>query len=234
MEEQFEELTPPKSIEELGILVLDGSGSMADVEKTSGKKKAEAVEDHLIRAQDSLFARLKGGTRRHEISLALVTFDNRDEKRCDPTELAQLTPADLTLDLLREHGGSTAIGRALETAGEIAQQFIAGEQRVPRFVTILLMSDGGETENTDPVGQARQIHQQAKPKQIAGRPTQRPDITIAVAAYGDDADENTLRQIATQLPDHADKFFKRVQSGTELRDFFIGSMTIAPEAGGGR
>jgi len=233
-EEQFEELTPPKSIEELGILVLDGSGSMADVEKASGKKKAEAVEEHLIIAHDSLFARLKGGTRRHEISLALVTFDNRDEKRLDPTELAQLTRDDLSLNLLQEHGGSTAIGRALETAGEIAEQFIASEQRVPRFVTILLMSDGQETENTDPVGVAKQIHQKAKPKQIAGRPTQRPDIAIAVAAYGDDADVNTLRQIATQLPDQADKFFKRVQSGTELRAFFLESLTVAPEATGGR
>lgn len=234
-EKQFEELEASKSIEELGILVLDGSGSMEDPETDSGMTKADAVEKHLIKADESLFKQLKGSTRSHEILLALVTFDHRDEKRRDPTELALLTDTDLTLNLLQEHGGATAIGQALETAGEIAQQFIAGEQQdVPRFVTILLMSDGEENQDTDPIGVAKQIHQKAEPKRIAGRLTQRPGITIAVAAYGDKADENTLRQIATQLPDRPDTFFKRVKSGSELRDFFIRSMTLAPESAEGR
>lgn len=234
VEWEWEEATPPKSLEELGILVVDGSGSMADIEKASGKKKAEVVEQHLVKDQESLLERLKGSTRRQEISLALVTFDHRDVKRRDATEVEKLTPGDLSLDLLKLHGGNTAIGRALQTADEIAQQFIAGEQRLPRFVTILLMSDGQETENTDPIGVAGQILQRAKFKQIAGYVVSRPDIVIAVAAYGDDADDNTLRQIATQLPDQPDKFFRHVNSGAELREFFIESMATAPEAIQGR
>jgi len=192
-EDQDEEFAPPKAIEELGILVLDGSASMRDEEQASGKPKAEAVEKHLIKDKNSLLARLKGGSRRHEILLALVTFDDTAEKLYDPTELAQLTSDDLTLNLVQKHGGTTAIGRALKMARDIAQQFLAGEQRVPRLVTILLMSDGAENQNTDPLGIARQIHRDAKRKQIHERFTQRPDITIATAAYGDDADENTLR-----------------------------------------
>src|SRR4051812_35027491 len=125
MTEDYEELISSKSIEELGILVVDGSGSMAEIEKASGKKKAEAVEEHLIRAQDSLFAKLKASTRRQEISLALVTFDHSNVKRCDPTKIAQLEPDALSLNLLKTHGGNTAIGGALKTAGEIAQLFIA-------------------------------------------------------------------------------------------------------------
>jgi len=217
--QEWEELPLPKNCEELGILVLDGSGSMNDPEKATGRQKAAVVEDQITNLKDGLIQRLRKSTRAHEISLAIVTFDHRVKVLLNPTPVLRLDPASVKLDLLRRHGGSTAIGDALRTAGIIAEQFLAQEEEdIPRYVTILLMSDGQNNSGEDPLTVANAIKGRARDK--AGR----PEIVIATAAYGDDADEETLRQIATQIPEQPDKFFAKVQTGEQLRQFFIASM----------
>ncbi len=228
---EFEEESPPRSVEELGILVIDGSGSMG-LPEPPAQPKALEVMGHLVDSPDSLFERLNKGTRRHEIYLAMITYDHVVTRRLDPTPLTEIDPDKLRVDLLREHGGRTAIGKALNEAGAIARQFLAAQDPsgAPRFVTILLMSDGQEVENSDPVGEALKIKSDAQPKKIGALMSERPDIVIAAAAYGDDADPDTLRSVSTQLPNQPDRFFKRVTTGQQLRDFFIASMTAGPGA----
>jgi uncharacterized protein YegL len=214
-----EERPRPKVLEELGILVLDGSGSMKEEEVPgTGISKAERVMQHQIRDPDSLVERLKGSRNSDRISIALVTFDS-GVRALDPQRLDELDTGDLDVPLVSRHGGSTAIGRALAKADEMAQTWMAqADVNVPRYVTILLMSDGGENCGSQPLETAASIKQR-----VAGD-HQRDPIVIAAAAYGDSADTALLENIASMRPDGT-RFFAKVDTGADLRDFFLQSMS---------
>ncbi|MDT7948173.1 MAG: vWA domain-containing protein [Thermoflexus sp.] len=231
----FEELPFPKTHEELALLVLDGSGSMAEREPRTGLTKADSVMFHLVREpasenprSGSLLARLLRSRNRSSFWLGILAFSSRVEQILPPTPLTQVDPQSLDFDLLSRFGDNTAIGRALEEADRVAQLWLAGaDPKLPRFVTILLMSDGCETCGTDPVGVAQRIH-----ARVAATPSpgparlNRPALVIATAAYGDDADEATLQAIASRHPG-GQPMFARVQTGAELRDFFLRSISTA-------
>lgn len=201
-----------KTYEQLCILVLDGSGSMAAVESSSGQVKADAVED----ACRELLDRLQSSDMADQFLLAAVTFDARVECPLLPAAVNEMDEGDLILDLLHCHGGVTAVGDALARAGEMAEQFLQGEDdAIPRYVVILLMSDGQSNHGTDPLPVAQQLKTRFAQSKAHG-----PELTVAAAAYGDDADEGMLRQIAS-----GSSFFTRVKSGSELRDFFFSSVS---------
>lgn len=218
----------PRTAEELILLVLDGSGSMREKESQTGRIKAESVIYHLIRQPQgdsrnsgSLLSRLKISTNRDRFWLSVVTFDNRIDVALHPQRLEQVKPEDLDIDLLGKHGDLTAIGHALTTAHQIAQGWLEdADPLIPRFATILLMSDGQETVGTDPVGVAQRI------KENTSSELGRPQIVIATAAYGDDADGATLQAIASRRPDQS-PMFARVDTGAQLRDFFMESISSA-------
>lgn len=231
----FEELPFPKTHEELALLVLDGSGSMAEREPRTGLTKADLVMFHLVREpagenprSGSLLARLQRSRNRHSFWVAVLAFSSRVEQILPPTPLVQVDPRSIDFDLLGRFGDNTAIGLAMQEADQIAQLWLSGaDPKLPRFATILLMSDGCETCGTDPVGVAQRIH-----ARIAAAPSpgpswlNRPALVIATAAYGDDADEATLQAIASRHPS-GQPMFARVQTGAELRDFFLRSITTA-------
>ncbi len=214
-----EERVRPKVLEELGILVLDGSGSMAEEEVPGGgASKADRVMQHQIRDQDSLLARLKSSRNQDRLHLAMVTFDSQVQV-LDAKELDGLDVNDLDVPLLQRHGNMTAIGTALAKADEIAQAWLAdAEANVPRYVTILLMSDGGENCGSNPLAKAEAIKQR-----VAGD-HQRDPIVIATAAYGAAADTKLLEAIASKRPDGT-PYFAKVDTGAQLRDFFLQSMS---------
>lgn len=234
-----EELSAPKWHEELVILLLDGSGSMSEPERGTGHAtKAEAVVYHLVQEpvgdgetaggqQGSLLQRLESSRNADRFSLAVITFDDRVDVALHPRPLSEVQPEDLHIDLLGKHGGMTAIGAALEEASQLAQDWLTApdaDPRVPRYVTILLMSDGQETMDTDPVRVAERIK-----AHIQQGDTSRSQVVIATAAYGDDADAATLEAIASRRPDGS-PFFKRVHTGAQLRDFFLESISTAAVA----
>jgi uncharacterized protein YegL len=195
---------------------------MKAAENATGRQKATVVEDQVSNREHGLIQRLQRSTRAHEISLAIVTFDHQVKPLINPTPVLQLDPASVQLDLMARHGGETAIGDALQTAATMADQFLAQEEEgIPRYVTILLMSDGQNNRGANPLTVANDIKGRTQDKE--GRSA----IVIAAAAYGDDADVNTLRQIATHIPDQPDKFFAKVQTGEQLRQFFLSSMVSA-------
>jgi uncharacterized protein YegL len=216
----------PRTAEELILLLLDGSGSMSGKESQTGRVKAESVIYHLVRQQQgdsrdtgSLLQRLKASSNRDRFWLSVITFDNRIDVALHPRRLEQVVPEDLDIDLLGKHGDLTAIGHALTTAHQIAQSWLDdADPLIPRFATILLMSDGQETVGSDPVGVAQTI------KKNTSNELGRPQIAIATAAYGDDADGATLSAIASQRADGS-PMFARVDTGAQLRDFFMESIS---------
>jgi hypothetical protein len=201
-----------KTYEQLCILVLDGSGSMAALESSSGLIKADSVEE----ACRELLDRLQSSDMADQFLLAAVTFDDRVDCPLLPTAVDEMDEGDLVLDLLQSHGSVTAVGDALARAGQIAEQFLQGEDAaIPRYVVILLMSDGQSNHGSDPLQVANQL--KARFDQIKAHG---PEMTLAAAAYGDDAAEDTLRQIAS-----GSDYYKRVKTGSELRDFFFSSVS---------
>ncbi len=128
----------PATFRQLGILVLDGSGSMGEM-TASKVSKAQMVEQ----AVKELLGLLKKSRVKSNFSIAVVTFD---------TSATVHTPASSVKDIddyanynpMIGHGGGTDIGVALRCAEGVAQQFLSGSstESVPRSVVIVVMSDG--------------------------------------------------------------------------------------------
>jgi uncharacterized protein YegL len=194
---------------------------MGEIESATNRTKADEVIAQLISSEDGLLKRLQSSRNRDSMEVAIVTFDTRTHTLL-PKVLSQVDTNDLNIRLLAKHGGDTGMGTALSEANNIAQQWLShADPRIARFVTILVMTDGQETAGTDPLGVAAAIK-----AQVTYPDGNRPSIVIATAAYGDNADENTLRAMATQQPDGY-TFFKKVHSGEDLREFMLQSIIMA-------
>src|SRR5579864_501127 len=103
MVERIGPITGTKTFEQLGILVLDGSGSMKSLGE-SGRSKADEVNI----AVRSLISRLMASRRKDNFQLAVITYDNTvNSNRLPPTPVTQI---DSTADYspLHGHGGETA------------------------------------------------------------------------------------------------------------------------------
>jgi uncharacterized protein YegL len=199
------EIETAKAFEQLGILVLDGSGSMT-TPGVSGQ--AKAVEVH--QAVQGLMGRLRNSRRRHNFLLAVITYDHRvNARRLLPTFV---TGIDDTGDYnpLSGHGGNTAIGAALEEAYQLAEQFLAETTAFPRSVVIIVMSDGKNNAGLDPLQVAERIKNSGQ------------RITVCAAGYGKDQelDEMTLKRLVSDA-----QCYKFTMNTNELRDFFEQSIT---------
>jgi len=218
MEEKSKEVqseADAKVIEQLGILVLDGSGSMGELGVTREPKATE-----VQRAVRGLVERkLKGSTRRDDFWLSIIAFDEDVEVRMEPTPVVEIEDGTVDYNPLHKHGGLTYIGEALNKAGEIAKDFFENEgKEYPRSVRIILMSDGCNTPKTmDPIEVAENIKTLKVQK---GK-----DIEIFTVGYGRSGDthldEETLKDIASEGVDT----YKNTTDPDELRDFFEASLT---------
>jgi uncharacterized protein YegL len=200
-----------KTKEELGILVLDGSGSMGEV-GLSGQSKGLEVQT----AVRELVCRIQAGRKKNQIELAIVSFCNLVNKdRLPPTPVLNCDPTG-NYNPLDGHGGATAIGDALATAHQVAEAYLAQQNQYPRSVVIVLMTDGQQCHGSDP----RQVAQQIKANNR---------IKIATCAFGKDADDSLMKELATSLD-----LYLHAYNVEQLRNFFIASLskvdTKAPTA----
>jgi uncharacterized protein YegL len=205
MPESIGAITDMKAFEQLGILVLDGSGSMAEI---GGTSQSKANEVNL--AVRSLVARLKASRNRDNFYLGIITFDTTvNEKRVPPTAITQMDEFG-DYDPLNGHGGGTHIGDALEKAADVARSFLSSQQRFPRSAVIVVMSDGHNTGGADPVTVANAIKQSGQ------------GITICCAAYGkgDDIDEQSLQRMVTNPSGYIHAY-----DTEQLRKFFEASIS---------
>src|SRR5216684_7367639 len=131
-------IKPSTQWAQLGILVVDGSGSMMD-SAAGSVSKAQATNSSIR----ELFTRVKHGRAANNFTFAVVTFDESPKVRLQPTPVAAVDDND-DYDPLKGHGGGTRIYAALEEAGKLAEQFVgaAAEGGVPHSAIILVMSDG--------------------------------------------------------------------------------------------
>jgi len=197
----------PKSAEQLGILVLDGSGSMNDPDAYGRGTKAEAVG----KAVQELVGRLQKSSRKQDFWLALIVFDNNVEVRLQPTPVTDIDGSNMRANPYL--GGSTAIGDALYAASQMADDFLTKKVDLPRSVVIMLMSDGQNNTGRDP----RSVINDIKKKWSSDKLN---NLNIVSVAYGADADRETLKAIVT----NPEKDFCETDQSEKLRDFFLGSI----------
>ena len=127
------------AFQELGILVLDGSGSMVDELNMDNIPKGKAVSQALR----GVFNRFKDSRKVECFSFAVVAYDEKAKVVMDITEVKDINSEEdynPTIGM----GGATYIYRGLEKAKEIADKFFAmpNPLGVTRTVVIVILSDG--------------------------------------------------------------------------------------------
>jgi len=198
---------------QLGILVLDGSGSMSDP-AVGNISKAQAVNS----AVREMFTRFSVSRYKKNFSFAVVTFD---EDAAIHTAVIPATDVDDNADYdpMRGHGGGTSIGSGLRKAREVAEKFLQeSSNHIDSSVVIVVMSDGrdGEAGVANP----------ADTRKIAEEIKNNNKITICAAYFAkvgltDTDAQNHLRDLAS----NAATGYKTVYDADTLRKFFIATVS---------
>ena len=200
---------------QLGIFVLDGSGSMAE-DIQGGGTKATAVDT----AMKDLLTIFKTSRRRSSFSFAVITFDTKAVLKVAPTPADNIDEA-ANYNPLPGHGGGTFIYEGLKVAEQLADDYLSQiPSSGPRHsVIILLMTDG-------------ECHKPEETKRIAKQIQHGPNghkITICTTFFSslgqtvDQPAKDLLVSIATQQYNG----FKEVHDAASLREFFERSISAS-------
>lgn len=206
-----------KRVDQLGILVLDGSGSMGNPDP-QGRTKAQAVSEAVL----GLIKRLQTSSRSIDYSLSLIAFDDQVE----PPRLLPTPVADIDGDNLNTNpylGGQTAIGDALEKAGEIAEEFLNRGGELRRSVAIMLMSDGENITGINPLTVAESLKEKFK---MFKETLEKKEGKICCVFYGKENDPGVelLKKICSEPVKPGDETFKTVDDAESLKTFFEKSL----------
>lgn len=194
---------------QLGILVLDGSGSMADAAEGQ-MSKAQAVSTAVRR----MFARFGRSRDRRGFSFAVVTFDGHARVHTPPTPVTQIRD-NADFDPLGGHGGTTNLCAALRVAQRIADDFLAAatSDMLASVVTIVV-SDGIGDEPAETL-------------RVAAEMKRNPENLLCTVYFGqrgaiEPAAQQHLRAIAT----YPTVGFTTVYDEEALGRFFIASVSV--------
>lgn len=198
----------PQSFHQLGIFVLDGSGSMTEL-AADGLTKAQAVSS----AVRDLFTRFKVSRQKSNFSFAVVAFDQDAGVRLGVTAAGDVDD-NADYDPLAGRGGGTFIGSGLEAARTLADTFLAQARAdIPASVVIVVMSDGMCGDPAGTLAAAGKVKQRERVRLCA--------TYFARVGQSDPAAQETLKKIATDPVGG----YKTVYDAESLRAFFIASMS---------
>lgn len=132
-------MSSPRTWHQLGIFLLDGSGSM----ERDGKSGRPLAHD-ANHALQSFLAWFKTGSKVNNFSISVITFGEQAEEHTPPTPLDQVDEQ-ADYNPLTNHGDRTDIGAALEKAEAIANAHFNqpdAQANMPHTVHIIIMTDG--------------------------------------------------------------------------------------------
>jgi len=212
--EDIGDVPESRNFHQLGIFLLDGSGSMA----TTGDNNMTLAEN-VNRSFRDFLSFFKTSSQMNNFSIAVITFDNNASVHTPITELTQID--DFTdFNPMNRHGGGTFIGGALVEAEKLATQFLSSPEAssIPHDVRIIIMSDG--------LCQAPD-----QTKKIADDLKKNDKIMICSSLFTDrnkisDGDievseaKNVLQDLASAV-----NLYKTSFKENDLRQFFISSMS---------
>lgn len=203
----------PRTFHQLGILVLDGSGSMSETGRQQ-LTKAQEVEMGI----KEMFSRFDASRVKNNFSFACVKFDTTSTITLQPTSFKDLDYYSEDFNPLNGKGKGTHIFDGLNEAKRIAEAFLSNApiDGVKHSVVILLMSDG-------------LCFQPATSIAVADNIKLNKQIVIASAYFaeiGNNNDEatstkNLLQEIATNPV----SYYATVYDGETLRKFFERSIS---------
>ncbi len=205
----------PRQFAQLGVLVVDGSGSMTEP-ATGNISKAQAT-NNAIR---EMFTRFKASRVAKNFSFAMVAFDNTASVRLTPTDVGPALDDNADYNPLNGHGGGTCIYLALDEAERLANDFIARAPAggVPHSAVILVMSDGNCGDPPATMSSAKRIKNGPNASRVRICST-----LFARVGNKDAAGEALLKDIATDPV----MGYKTVYDGDTLRSFFESSISAA-------
>lgn len=200
-----------QSFHQLGILILDGSGSM----QGSGNGNVTKADEVNIAVRD-LLTRFKASRMKNNFSFAALTFDTKTQIRTPITPAATIDDND-DYNPMPGHGGGTNIGVAMQEAWQMGEAFLnaAPADGVKHSVILLILSDGGCQYPQQTTAVAKQIKTD-------------PRVTVCAALFNkigerDAAGQAMLRGIVSNpVLD-----FKDVYDAESLRAFFEKSISRA-------
>jgi uncharacterized protein YegL len=218
--EDIGEVTESRTFHQLGILVLDGSGSM----QTIGDGNISLAEKVNIAVREFL-SYFKNSSIANNFSIAVITFDHRATVHTPITELPEVDDFG-DYNPTAGHGGGTFIGEALVKAENLANEFLSSPEAnsIPHDVRIIVMSDG-LCQSPD------------ETKKIAAELKQNNKIMICSSLFTQaskikDEDDETVKA-RTVLSDiaSAPQLYKTTYKEADLRKFFISSMSAKRKFG---
>jgi uncharacterized protein YegL len=201
----------PQTFSQLGILVLDGSGSMHEQTAkkiTKGEEVSLAVRDLFSRFQNSKISK--------NFQFAVVYYDHGAKMILDVTDMKNID-VNRSYNPTDKMGGTTSIAEGLKVAKQIADNFLS--KKVPgglsMKVLMLIMSDGLDMTEQETLSVVNSIKSNN-------------DIQIASCFFETlGGDINGMNEAATFLKSLVtdDGLFARVNDTENLRNFFERSMS---------
>ena len=209
----------PRTFAQLGILVLDGSGSMKE-QTAQHISKADAVTS----AVNDLFSRFKYSSISRNFDFAIVNYDHRSIVKMQPTPVKDIDDHG-DYNPMDGLGGATYISEGLKDAKKIAEKYLSQEidGGLPHSVVVLVMTDGVDMSKE----QTRSVADQLK--QFGGKDDKgNPKVKVCGCFF------ETLGAEAKAMNECIDYVkglcsspvdFSSVSNVDQLRAFFIASMS---------
>lgn len=209
----------PRTFHQLGILVLDGSGSMNAIGRQQ-LTKAQEVEMGL----KEMFSRFDASRVKNNFSFACIKFDTTASTTLQPTPFDELDYFNEDFNPLNGKGKGTHIFDALNEAKKMAEKFLnnAPSDGVKHSVVILLMSDGLCFQPETTVAVAENIKQNNQ-------------IVLASAYFAEvgniDNEVNETKNLLQAVATNPISYYATIYDGETLRKFFERSISQSSGVG---
>lgn len=203
----------PRTFHQLGILVLDGSGSMG----ATGRQQLTKAQEVELGVKE-LFTRFDASSKKSNFSFACIKFDTTSTVTLQPTAFQDLNYFGEDFNPLNGKGKGTHIFDALNEAKKLAEDFLANapSDGLRHSVVILLMSDGLCFQPETTIAVAENIKQN---KQIVIASAYFAEIGNSNSEVNDT--KNLLQTVATNPV----SYYATVYDGEALRKFFESSIS---------
>ncbi|AWG23504.1 hypothetical protein FFWV33_19175 [Flavobacterium faecale] len=210
----------PRTFHQLGILVLDGSGSM----NATGRGQLTKAQEVEMGVKE-LFTRFDGSSKKSNFSFSCIKFDTSSTTTLQPTPFQEIDYFSENFNPLDGKGRGTHIFEALNEAKKMAEEFLnnAPQDGLRHSVVILLMSDGlcFQPETTIAVADNIKLN---------------PSVVIASAYFAElgnsDNEATEIKNLLQNVSTNPVKYYATVYDGEALRKFFESS--ISQSAGIGK
>lgn len=219
---EIPDVASSRTFHQLGILVLDGSGSMQHYIGDGNRPLADNVN---VAVRDFL-GFFKNSSIKNNFSIAVITFDDNATIHTPITPLEDIDDYADYNPVNNGHGGRTFIGGALQKAEELANEFLstpeAIQNSIDHKVSIIVLSDGLCLKADETLNISNKVKENDK-IQIC------TTLFLAKEQIGEEETKlakNVLLDVAS-----APNFFKTSYSENDLRQFFTSSLSANTKYG---